>query len=186
MGNTKNAYGKPVYDDVYSEPQDSQDGVDFANEFANVRVGSSSDRQSLAVGKQRAGMLWVETDGEKRIMRTDGAGAWTDVLGGTVVPLSAFSPNWSQTPGYTSFLVAKGKTRFLYGAANRGAGGLLTSLLTIPVDHRPGANLFLPGNVTGGGVAYALGVQSNGIIWVPYGGGSATGTYPLAGQWEVP
>lgn len=76
MGNTKNTYGKPVFDDVYSFPQDTQDAVDFADEFANVRVGTSAERQSLPSGKQRPGMLWSETD-TGMVYRSDGAGAWT-------------------------------------------------------------------------------------------------------------
>lgn len=186
MGNTVLSSGKRSFDDNYTFPQDMNDLAGDVYDATSVRTGTTQARQDLPNARQKPGMLWVETDGEKRIMRTDGAGAWSDILGGTVIPLT-FTPgsNWSQTAGYSTFLVAKGKTRFLYGAATRGAGGLLTSLLVVPEGHRPAANQFLPGNVTGGGVAYALGIQSNGIIWVPYGGGSATGVYPLAGSWEV-
>lgn len=75
MGNAKNAFGKPVFDDVYTFPQDSQAAVDFADEFANVRVGTSAERQALPVGKQRPGMLFSE-GGTGLVYRTDGAGAW--------------------------------------------------------------------------------------------------------------
>lgn len=132
---------------------------------------------------KRDGLMGYAKD-TKRDYVYNGSG-WVPFEGGAVIDLTAFSPNWSQAGGYTSFLIAKGNTRFLYGAASRGAGGLLTSILTVPVGHRPAANLFLPGNVTSGGVAYALGIQSSGVIWVPYGGGSAAAAYPLAGSWEV-
>lgn len=87
MGNIKNAFGKPTFDDVYSFPQDLQDLADFTDEFANVRVGTSSERQSLVVGKQRAGMLFIEED-TGSIYQTDGAGQWRVI----VVPLVAYTP----------------------------------------------------------------------------------------------
>lgn len=62
MGYTRNGYGKPDYDDTYSFPQDSQAAVDFADEFANVRRGTSAERQSAPAAKRRIGSLWIETD----------------------------------------------------------------------------------------------------------------------------
>ncbi|OJU41828.1 MAG: hypothetical protein BGN97_03765 [Microbacterium sp. 69-10] len=80
MGNTKDAYGKPVFDDVYGFPQDAQDNADFADEFANVRRGTSVERQALASGKRRDGMLFVESDtGMVYVSRA--GGAWQRVAG---------------------------------------------------------------------------------------------------------
>lgn len=87
MGNAKNAYGKPVYDDIYSFPQDLQDAADFADEFANIRRGTSAERQALPVGKQRAGMLFVETD-TGAIYQAVGNGQWRVV----VAPLTSYTP----------------------------------------------------------------------------------------------
>ncbi|WP_449407991.1 hypothetical protein [Microbacterium maritypicum] len=92
MGNTKNTYGKPVFDDNYSFPQDSQDGADFTDEFANVRRLSSSDRQALVAGKQRPGMLVSETD-KAALYRTDGASNWTPLVteGGRIFAIASGS-----------------------------------------------------------------------------------------------
>lgn len=111
--------------------------------------------------------------------------AWVSSDGATILALTAFSPNWSQTSSQPAFLVVRGKNRSMHVVASRGAGGTLASIITIPEGHRPSANLFLPGNVTSGGIAYALGVQSNGIVWIPYGGGNSAAAYPLVGSWEV-
>src|SRR5690606_24978174 len=87
MGNTKNAFGKPIFDDIYTFPQDSQDAVDFADEFANARRGTSAERQALPVGKQRDGMLWIESD-TGAVWQSAGSGAWRVV----VAPLVAYTP----------------------------------------------------------------------------------------------
>lgn len=87
MGNTKNAYGKPVFDDIYSFPQDMQDLADFTDAFANARSGTSSERQVLPVGKQRAGMLFIEKD-TGAIYQAVGDGSWRVI----VAPLVAYTP----------------------------------------------------------------------------------------------
>ncbi|MFK4760291.1 hypothetical protein ACI3KS_05085 [Microbacterium sp. ZW T5_45] len=101
MGNTLNAYGKPVYTDAFNLPLDLQAAVDFADEFANVRRGTSAQRQALVSGKRRAGMLWVETD-TGSIYRCDNALAWVlvvepelrpgSVVGGTVDSFGGIVP----------------------------------------------------------------------------------------------
>lgn len=186
MGNQKNSTGLRVFDDVYSFPQDSQDLADDIYDAYNVRVGTSAERQSLPAAQQKPSMLWVETDGERRVMRTDGAGAWTDILGGEVIPLTTFSVGWSATTSYAPYMVAEGNKRTIWGATTRGAGGLLGAMLTVPVGHRPSANTFLSGGTTSGGTAFNTGIQPSGNIWVPYGGGSSAGeAYPLTGSWRV-
>lgn len=132
---------------------------------------------------KRAGLMGHALDSRVDYVH-DGSG-WVPLNGGTVVPLTAFSANWSGTSGFTPYLVARGTTRTLYGAVSRGAGGALASMLTVPSGHRPAQATFLPGNVTDGGAAYALQVLTSGVLRVPYGGGSAAGAYPLAGTWET-
>lgn len=177
--------GRPIFKDT-GAPDIGVDPTEVGKYAADV--GNRIVRDNLAglnaYPYKRQGLMGYAIDTKIDYIH-DGTG-WVRFGGGEIVPLTAFSPNWSQTGGYSTFLFVEGKKRFLHGAATRGAGGLLTSMLVVPSGHRPSENQFLPGNVTGGGVAYALGIQSNGIIWAPYGGGSATGVYPLAGQWEVP
>lgn len=156
------------------------------------------------------GIVWVPASGVLTFVTIEDANAWatanttlltpgdeaiiasvkymwtgTAWMGGTIT-LTNFSSAWSATGGYAPTLVRKGKTRTIYGAASRGSGGSLSSILVLPAEDRPANNTFLPGNATGAGVAYALGVQPNGVLWVPYGGGTSVGVYPLAGSWEVP
>jgi hypothetical protein len=71
MGNEKQSSGRRVFNDVYSFPQDSQDLADDIHEFANVRVGTSAERQSLPAAQRRVGLLWVETD-RGLLLRWDG------------------------------------------------------------------------------------------------------------------
>lgn len=184
MGYTLDAFGKPVFDDVYSFPADSQANADFAAGFANVRIGTGAERQALPVSKQHPGMLWVETD-TKDILRTDGAGAWSNILGGEIVNLTSFSANWSATSGYAPYMLVEGNKRTIFGAATRGGGGSTASILTVPSGHRPTANAFLSGSATSAGVTFVPGIQPSGVIWIPYGGGSSAGAYPLAGSWLV-
>lgn len=78
MGYTLNAYGKPVFDDVYSFPGDSQANADFAHAFAWTRGGTASDRDGLLPGQLRVGLRFDESDtGRSFIYR--GAGNWQDV-----------------------------------------------------------------------------------------------------------
>lgn len=62
MGNTPNPYGKPVYSDGADHVADLQAAADFADVFANIRVGDAADRAALVSGELRAGMLFSETD----------------------------------------------------------------------------------------------------------------------------
>ena len=169
MGNTKNSAGLRVFDDVYTFPQDSQDLADDLYESYNVRVGTSAARQALPVARQKPSMLWVETDGDKRIMRTDGAGAWTD------------------GSGYEPFMLVQGKRRTLVGAATRGAGGLLGNILTVPTGHRPSTARFLGAHVNGASQYYELLLTAAGTLLIPsgYGSASVVGLYPIGCSWEI-
>lgn len=80
MGNTTNAYGKPVFDDSYDFPEDTNDLAGFADTFANVRRGTASDRTSLLPGQIRDGMLFLETD-TGLIWEYTTAGGWRCMTG---------------------------------------------------------------------------------------------------------
>lgn len=72
MGHTLDAYGKPVFDDVYSFPEDSQANADFAGTFAWTRGGTAAGRLALLPGQIRDGMTYVETDTGEVFDRTLG------------------------------------------------------------------------------------------------------------------
>lgn len=135
MANTKNPYGKPVFDDTYSFPQDSQDAVDFTDEFANVRRGTSATRQSLPVAKQRPGMLFTESD-TGIIWRTDGAGAWRVVSSPDTGWISVtFENGWvnAATGEEVQYRRLNGVV-YLRGRAALGSTG---AVFTLPEGFRP-------------------------------------------------
>lgn len=80
MGNTVNPAGKRVFNDTFDLPGDLQDLADDHFAFANVPVGTSSERQSFPTARTKAGMLWSESD-TGLVFRSDGAGGWR-VVGG--------------------------------------------------------------------------------------------------------
>lgn len=176
--------GRPIFDngDAPDIKVDPGAAATYAEEVGN-RIVKANIAALEAYPYRRAGLMGHALDTKKEYVHT-GTG-WVAFDGGTVINLDAFSANWSQTSGQTSFLVARGNRRFMHAVASRGAGGSLASILTVPAGHRPATNLFLAGNVTSGGSSYALQVQSNGIVWIPYGGGSSAAAYPLVGSWEV-
>lgn len=187
MGNQVQPNGRRVFNDVISHPQDSQDLADDIFASWNVRVGTSAERQALPVAQQKPGMLWVETDGDKRIMRTDGASVWTDVLTSTVVAITSFATGWTAGAGYEPFMLVQGKRRTLVGAATRGAGGSLANILTVPTGHRPAGNRFLGAHVNGASQYYELLMTAAGTLQIPggYGSASVVGLYPIGCTWEV-
>lgn len=130
MGNTKNAYGKPVFDDVYTFPTDSQDNADFTDEFANIRTGTSSERQTLIEGKQRPGMLFSETD-TGDLYRTDGAGGWS-LIGDTGWVSLTLSTGWTGVSGHAPRGRRINGVVHLEGAVLRGGGGALGNIATLP------------------------------------------------------
>lgn len=154
MGYEKNTYGKPVFDDQYDFPQDSQAAVDYADEFANVRVGTSAERQALPVGKQRPGMLWVERD-TNRLYMTNGAGVWTDLAALTAWQSLTAVGTWTANTGGGAPQVSRNG----YQASLRGGfygGGANTTATTLPAWARPSRELRVPlmlANNTAFGVA---------------------------------
>lgn len=103
------------------------------------------------------------------------------------VAITAFSTGWAALSGYEPFLLVQGKRRTLVGAANRQSGGALSSILTIPVDHRPSANRFLGAHINGLSQYYELLLTPAGVLQVPggYGSASGLGAHPIGCTWEV-
>lgn len=156
---------------------------DALNESKTYRVGSNAQRLALSGADLFNGLRWHSTDTREDWIYS--LGSWQPYPLRSTVPLTNFSANWSATPGYSPHIVVEGNKRTIVGAITRAGGGALTSMLVIPAGHRPPSNVFLPGNVTSNGTAYALNVQPSGVVSVPYGGGSTPGVYPLAGTWRV-
>lgn len=157
-----------------------QDALDSVKTY---RVGTDAERLALSGANLFNGLRWHSTDTREDWIYS--LGSWQPYPLRSTVPLTNFSSNWSATAGYAPYLVVEGNKRTIVGAVSRGVGGFLTSMLVIPSGHRPPANIFLPGNVTGGGVAYALNIQPDGVVRAPYGGGDSPSVYPLAGSWWV-
>lgn len=138
MGNTKNSYGKPVYDDNYSFPQDSQDAVDFADEFANTRIRTAAGRAALLPGQIREGMLVPESDTGDVYQRR--LGSWTRVLGDTGWQTPSLLNSWA------NYALGFQVTRYrrlngivhIEGHVKSGTVGL--AVFTLPAGFRPLAN----------------------------------------------
>ncbi|QEA30385.1 hypothetical protein FGL91_18630 [Microbacterium sp. CBA3102] len=133
MGNTKDSFGKPVYDDLYSFPEDSQDAVDFAYEFAWIRGGTSEERQALPAGKQRNGMLWTETD-TGRLFRTNGAGSWTPIDDTGWIAVT-FQNSWVNAAAGEECEIRR--IRGVVYMKGRPALGSAGAAFTLPVGWRP-------------------------------------------------
>ena len=139
MGNTLNEFGKPIFDDIYSFPQDSQDAVDFADVFANIRVGTSTERQALAVGQQRAGMLWSETD-TSRVYQSDGAG-WTLIVGNRGSATPTVAAGWS-SPSQNIVVSNDMRATLTFNAIRATTSTVDSVIVTIPEGFRAGANAY--------------------------------------------
>lgn len=186
MGNTLDGFGKPVYDDTFNLPEDLTAAVAFADHFANVRRGTSAERQATPPQKLREGMMWPESDTQKTFQWFSAVG-WRDMAAGRVIPITTFSTGWSATPGYVPYLLLKGNEVRMFGAASRGAGGALSSILTIPEELRPPGNVFLGAQVNSNGKAYDPIMTPGGLLTIAAGYHSVDGTlaaFPLGGSWE--
>lgn len=153
MANTKDGYGKPTFDDSVDMPQDLQAAVDYADTFAYVRPGTSAERQALPAGKQRAGMLWSESD-TGLVYRTDGAGNWNVLNDTGWVNIGTFGSGWSAVAGHTPRVRRFGNRVMIAGAVQRTlASGALADILTIPdgFDYTGSLNFFIGAVVTSGG-----------------------------------
>jgi len=158
MGNTIQPDGKRVFDDVYSLPQDMQDLADDAHEAHNLRVGTSAERQAFPAAKQRAGMLWSESD-TGRIYRTDGAGGWKSIDDTGWVNVDTFGSGWSAVAGHTPRVRRFGNRVMIAGAVSRTAtSGALADILTIPTgfEYTGSLNFFINTVVTSSGQAAQL------------------------------
>ncbi|MGW9268319.1 hypothetical protein [Microbacterium sp. NPDC055599] len=116
----------------------------------------------------------------------DGTG-WVLAGGSTTIPITSFSTGWSALAGYEPYLLVQGKRRTLVGAASRNAGGVLSSILTIPVGHRPARNMFLGAHSNGATQFYELLLTPAGTLQVPggYGTASSLGAHPIGATWEL-
>lgn len=65
MGNSLDKWRKPIFDDVYSFPQDSQDAVNFAEYRGNRLRGTDAEMWALhaATGARRGEQWYNTTDG---------------------------------------------------------------------------------------------------------------------------
>lgn len=148
MGNALDGYGKPVFDDTFNLPGDLTAAVEYADEFANVRVGTSAERQSLPAGKQRFGMLWVETD-TSVVYVTNGSSVWTRVAEPALpfMPLQ-LSSGWKANDfGYPpAFQVLQTET-VLRGSVKRNTGDMSAGQIVsvLPVAARPSAVCYFLG-----------------------------------------
>lgn len=155
MANTKNAFGKPVFDDTYSFPADSQANADFTDEFANVRVGTSAQRQALTAAKQRNGMLWVETD-TGRIYRSTGSGWLLTTPGPGWVTLTP-AAGWAVGSGAIRYRLTPGGAELSAFEINRTgsnlavAAGAAVVVGVLPVGVRPATNAPLGAGTIGVG-----------------------------------
>ena len=135
MGNTQDATGKRIFDDVYTFPQDLQDLAGDVHLFANTRVGTSSERGVLAPGLIRPGMLFSETD-TGRLLVALASGGWRAVHVPDTgnVPLGLAS-GWSSTAPAAAARVKGGFTS-LNGRLSATAGAS-TVFATLPAGARP-------------------------------------------------
>ncbi|KTR78011.1 MULTISPECIES: hypothetical protein [Microbacterium] len=107
MGYTLDAYGKPVVSPTPTQTVvDLQAIADFAASFANVRVGTSTERQVLPAAKHRNGMLWVETD-TGRIYRSKDA-AWVLAAPGTDWVTLTPASGWAVSSGAIRYRLTPG------------------------------------------------------------------------------
>jgi len=75
MGYTTDSFGKPVFSKSPTQTVvDLQAAADFAGEFANVRVGTASERGALTPGEIHPGMLFSESDTGKILVALSGGG----------------------------------------------------------------------------------------------------------------
>lgn len=187
MANQVQPDGKRVFNDVYSFPQDSQDLADDLYEAYNLRVGTTVERDSLPVARQKPGMLWADSD-TGLLYRTDGASAWE------IVPnklgegdITASTALWDfEWPGYLPGKVTReGGRIFMQGIMSNAqsvsvAGNQEYKVATIPIAYAPAATVYFPTLAAGNGQA-VISVRNNGDVYFlslftggPYSQGSLT------------
>lgn len=189
MGNTKDSFGKPVFDDVYSFPQDSQDAVDFAFDFAFVRGGTSAERQVLEAGKRRPGMLFSESD-TGDLYRVDSDNGWVQLVSAERA-FSVITPGSSlwrfDWPGFLPGAVSReGDRVFMQGILSNGqtlsvAANTEYKVGTIPLALAPAAAVYYPTYAAGNGMAM-VSVRANGDVYLQTlfsGGPYASGTFTV-------
>jgi len=182
MGHTTDSFGKPVFSKSPTQTVvDLQAAADFAGEFANVRVGTASERGSLTPGEIHPGMLWSETD-TGALYKFSGSG-WVLVWHDTGwQPLGVLATGWSVEPGDLAGYRVLGGVLYMRGRLNATAGAEVTVLTTpLPVGARPAVDAASMVGVTGGAsTQYVVSVSSVGMIRV-YKESTAILNIPLNG-----
>lgn len=157
------------------------------------------------------GTVWIPASGDLDFPTQDAADAWGATNGGLLRTndratvngktitwlgsrwskadgelITTFSDGWAATVGYDyrPKLFADGNRRMLTGLANC-VSGSLSSILTIPAEHRPNLNQFLGGHSNSAGQHFELFLNSSGLLQVPAGYGTASvfAGYPVTSWW---
>lgn len=189
MGNTPNTYGKPVFAQTPTQTvADLQAAADFADTFANVRVGTSAARSALTAGQLRDGLLFTESDTGLVYVYDSTTTTWAPVGGfpavGTITPVAG--NNWSGS------LQKIGKRVFHEARIAKAAGTFVGQELvgTLPAGFRPAVTeTFIGGvGVTGGGVwsNNAIYILSSGNVQVNMGGVGSLNVIGYTASWLVP
>lgn len=189
MGNSPDAFGKPLYSDGFNLPGDIAAAVEFADEFANVRRGTNTERQSAPPTKLRDGMLWVETD-------TGAIYEWRTATGWRIVhapdtgwkPVGSLVTGWTVQAGDTFDYRVVGQVLFFRGRLNATTAAPQLNILTnpLPAAVRPGADSPRFVGVTGGGgQSYVVVIAANGQLNV-YKGSNSVLNLPGEGFGGIP
>lgn len=136
------AYGKPLFNDVFALPSDLQAAADYTDEFANVRRGNSTDRQSLPAGKRRDGMLWVESDTGSVYGWRDATGWMPVVVADTGWKTLTLTTGWSVYLGETPKWRVKSGILFMSGRI-QAAAGVGQTFATLPAEARHTTSLLV-------------------------------------------
>lgn len=164
MGYTTDSFGKPVFSKSPTQTVvDLQAAADFAGEFANVRVGTASERGALTPGEIRPGMLFSESDTGKILVALSGGG-WRVVDQDTGDVGLSLASGWS---GHVSEPAPSHRVRGGFVsfngrlAATSGAG---TVISTLPVGARPGVQIVTLAYDAGANVWHSLIIGVNGSL----------------------
>lgn len=136
MGHSANTYGKPVYTDAADFVADFQAVADFADTFANVRVGTEAERNDLMPGQLRNGLLFVETDTGKLWTYL---GGWVEAVHDTDWQVLSLSPGFS-AEGDPPAVKVRGGVLYARGRVKRDAGFAASATYmigTLPAGFRP-------------------------------------------------
>lgn len=201
MGYTLNSAGTPIIAPTPTQTVvDMQAIVTFAKKFANMRVGTSSQRTTLPAGEVWEGLVFYETDTDIT-WQASSSTAWRILS----MPLTAW------TPTVTGLTLGNGTQRAFYTQSDKvvewfiemesgsttAATGTLTWTLPQPVAdvglHRhigdgymrytggTAGSWSIEPRLTGASTVTASFLDSSGGLVTP--GGNVTNTFPTSGAW---